>query len=101
MRPPVQKVSNCVSKKLRNFARGQMCTMQLPGCDRSGETTVMCHIRRFTNTGMAEKPHDFFAYHGCANCHRNEDKAGDDDFLRALIITQNRLYEAGLLGPRE
>jgi hypothetical protein len=91
------KTPRMVSAPLRNFAKGQPCTMQLPGCDGGGETTVLCHVRRFTNTGMSQKPHDLHAYHGCASCHRDEDTAGDDDFLRAMILTQTRVFEAGLV----
>ncbi|WP_226780303.1 nuclease domain-containing protein [Oceaniglobus trochenteri] len=94
---PGLKTPRAVSAPLRQFARGQRCTMQLPGCDGGGETTVLCHVRRFTAAGMGQKPHDFHAYHGCAYCHANEGTAGDDDILRAMVLTQIRVFEAGLL----
>lgn len=81
-----------VSKKLRDFARGQDCTLMMPWCNRDPETTVLCHIRRPWLSGIASKPHDFFGYHGCSECHRREREAGDDDILRALTITQSRVY---------
>lgn len=96
--PPTSKPAKLVSKLIRDFAKGQPCAMQLPGCDGGGETTVLCHVRRFGYAGMAQKPHDTWAYHGCASCHASEDRAGDDDFLRAISITQSRLIAAGLIG---
>ena len=67
--------------------------MRLPGiCNRDPETTVLCHIRRFSGAGIAQKPHDFIAYHGCSACHAAEAEAGDDDLLHALIETQRRVY---------
>jgi len=81
-----------VSKKLREFARGQPCTLMMPWCNHDTETTVLCHIRRPWLSGIASKPHDFFGYHGCSDCHAREAEAGDDDILRALTQTQNRVY---------
>lgn len=98
--PTGQKAAKLVSKRIRDFAKGQPCTMQLPGCDGGGETTVLCHVRRFGYAGMAQKPHDTWAYHGCARCHAMQEigNAGDDDLLRAISITQSRLIDAGLIG---
>ena len=96
-----QRVPPYVSKKLRDFARGQDCTMQLPGiCNRNPETTVLCHIRAFGVAGVAMKPHDFFAWHGCSACHAHEKESGWDDLLRAMMLTQARVYaEFGTLTP--
>jgi hypothetical protein len=73
----------------------------LPGiCNRNPETTVLCHIRMFGHAGVSEKPHDFFGYHGCSDCHRHEKEAGYDDLLRALMTTQARVYaHFGTLNP--
>ena len=100
---PQTKTPQCVSKSIRNSARGQPCTLRLPGCDGGGETTVLCHIRRFGWAGVAQKPHDFLAVYGCASCHALMDSrdpaapCGDDDILRALGETLSSLYAAGLL----
>lgn len=89
-----------VSETLRKFARGQECTMRMPWCNRDPETTVLCHVRAFGIAGTAEKPHDFFAWHGCSECHRREKDAGWDDVLRAMIVTQGRVFrEFGTLTP--
>lgn len=91
------KPKPCKSKALRDFARGQECTLRLPGCNRNQETTVLCHIRQKGFNGVGQKPLDFFGYHGCSECHRLEAEAGYDDLLRAMMETQTRLYNAGLL----
>ena len=43
------------------------------------------------------KPLDIFGYHGCSECHRRESEAGSDDIQRAMMETQTRLYEVGLI----
>jgi hypothetical protein len=95
-----QKVPPYVSKKLRDFARGQDCTLQLEGiCNRNPETTVMCHIRAFGMSGIAMKPPDYHAVFACSACHdaldRRGTKAGVEwsEILRALMQTQQRVYE--------
>ena len=96
-----QRVPSFKSQKLLDFAEGKDCTMQLPGiCNRNPETTVLCHIRAFGMAGVAMKPHDFFAWHGCSACHAHEKEAGWDDLLRAMMLTQARVYaEFGTLTP--
>lgn len=89
----IPKTKPFVSKTLRDFARGQDCTLNLEGSRCDPETVVLCHIRAFGIAGMAQKPHDFFAYHGCAECHAREKDAGWDELFRAMIKTQSRVYE--------
>ena len=86
-----------VSKAIRDFARGQECALQMPWCTRDPETVVHCHVRMSGIVGIGQKPPDFMGYHGCAECHRREKEAGNDDILRALLITQHRLWFAGIL----
>ena len=90
--PLGQKVPSYESPKLRRFAMGKECTLRMPWCNHDPDTTVLCHIRRPYVAGIASKPHDFFGYHGCFECHRRESEAGDDDILRALMLTQARVY---------
>ena len=54
---------------LRKRARGQPCTVRLPGCDGGGETTVLAHIRYAGTGGMGMKPLDIQAVCACASCH--------------------------------
>lgn len=94
------KVKPYTSPKLRMFAKGKTCALAMPWCNHDPETTVLCHVRAFGIAGMAQKPHDFFAYHGCSECHRREKEAGWDDILRAMMITQKRVFdEFGSLTP--
>ena len=91
------KATPWVSSPIRRFARGQACTLRMPWCNNDHETTVLCHIRVAGFNGWGMKPLDIFGYHGCSECHRRESEAGNDDIQRAMMETQTRLYEAGLI----
>lgn len=97
--PLGQKVRRFVSAEWRKSARGKPCTLNLPGCDGGGETTVLCHLRLFSQAGIGQKSHDFCAVYGCANCHRllDQDREawGYDDVLRALLKTLDWHYREG------
>jgi hypothetical protein len=82
-----------VSEKLRKFAKGQPCQMQGPWCNGDNETTVLCHVRRGAGAGTNQKPHDFWGYHGCSECHAHEDTATDGDLLDAIRRTQYAVFE--------
>lgn len=57
------------SKALRDSARGQCCTLQIPGiCNGNPETTVLCHLPSNTH-GMGYKSDDYWAVFGCSSCH--------------------------------
>lgn len=96
-----------MSKKLRDFARGQECALRLfPYCNWDPATTVLAHLPHFDH-GMAKKGPDEWAVHACHACHDLIDgrrKVSDISpleleraKLRALSITQARLKEAGLM----
>lgn len=55
---------------LTRAARGQGCTVWLPGCqfDRA-ETVVLAHLRLPGFCGVGQKPADWLAAHCCASCH--------------------------------
>ncbi len=98
--PMGQKTAMFFSQKLRNFAEGQPCTMLSEWCNHDPTTVVLCHSRRRTGTGTAQKPHDFWAYHGCSECHRNEDKIEDRELYDAIRRTQWRVFaEFGTMTP--
>ena len=82
------KTTMFVSKKLRKFAEGQECQMKSDWCSGDNETVVLCHSRRRAGAGMAQKPHDFWGYHGCASCHANEHKLEDRELFDAIRRTQ-------------
>ncbi|MDG1315018.1 MAG: DUF1364 family protein [Flavobacteriaceae bacterium] len=94
---PNFKEHRVVSKSLRDFARNQECTLQMPWCNHDTETTVHCHVRKYGLTGLGQKPTDIHGFHACSECHRRESEAGDDDILRAVFITQIRLIQEGII----
>ena len=81
-----------MSKVLRNFAKGQECQMKSKWCNGNPATTVLCHSRRRAGAGMAQKPHDFWGYHGCSDCHANEHLAEDGELYDAIRRTQDIVY---------
>jgi len=98
--PSGQKVEIFVSPKLRKFAKGKECQMKSEWCIGNPETTSLCHSRRHTGTGMAQKPHDFWGYHGCSGCHANEHKVEDRELYDAIRRTQWAVYaHFGTLTP--
>ena len=95
-----------VSPAIRRSARGQPCTLRVPGiCSGDPEQTVGAHLRMFNTAGMGQKPDDLHMVDACANCHAALDNRarwaelalGYDDILRALIETQRRRRAAGLI----
>lgn len=63
-----------MSAALRKAARGQSCTVWLPGChfDRA-ETVVLAHLRLPGFCGVGQKPADWLAAHCCFACHQHVD----------------------------
>lgn len=92
-----------MSKKTKDSARGEDCSLRLTQCS-SIETTCLCHIGRIR--GMAIKCSDNFAVYACSNCHDiidgrtpsvfNSDELSTEK-LRALEETQEKLINKGLL----
>ena len=91
-------------KKLRNSARGEECTLRIPGvCCGDPETTVLAHVGR--RRGMGMKCHDTFAVYACHACHdaidgRNRNYSRRELcqwILDALEETQERMREKGLM----
>ena len=57
--------------KIRESARGEECTIRLPGvCNFNRETTVLCHSNQLSDgKGMGLKAPDHCAAYGCSACH--------------------------------
>jgi len=86
------------SAKIRQSARGEVCTLRQDGCGRYPDSTVFCHL----NTpfkGMGLKSPDLFGVYGCYHCHLLLDsgQVPKEDQLRALIETQYKLLNKGLI----
>ena len=62
------KLQRIKSDKVRKYARGQRCTMRLPGvCRDRVDTVVLCHLN---GAGWALKCDDIGeAFFACAECH--------------------------------
>ncbi|MNO23696.1 hypothetical protein D3C76_135020 [compost metagenome] len=90
-----------VSRKLRDSARGQDCTLRLAGCRFNPEYTVLCHLP-VGQKGIGMKSPDLFACFGCDVCHgiidgRMPGEFTHADLLRAMTETQMRWMEMGLI----
>ena len=96
------------SKKYRDAARDQDCTMRLPGCQNNTETTVLAHRN---GAGMATKHSDHDAADMCQYCHdcfdgrSNIEGMGREDtmvtaganFKRARLATIINRIERGII----
>lgn len=92
-----------ISTKLRNSARGQDCTFQIPGvCCHDPERTSLAHIRDETK-GLSNKADDYSAAFACDRCHESIDHhklpRADELYycLRAMQRTWRVWIESGLI----
>lgn len=86
------------SKKIRESARGEDCTLRVSPQCQDGETVVFCHLNTpFKGVGI--KSPDLFGIYGCFFCHQLLDSSKVDyqDQQRALFETQYKLYQKGLI----
>ena len=90
------------SKKIRDSARGESCTLQTPVCNGDNNTVVLCHAP-CENKGIASKSDDFWGAFGCSACHDFQDrnvaviKERQFYWMRGIYRTQKRLIEKGLI----
>lgn len=94
-------MTRVVSKKLRDSARDQTCTLRLQGCGYDDGTVVLAHLP-CGQKGIGMKGPDVIACFACDSCHSIIDgrKRGEyetADLLRALAETQVHWIERGLL----
>lgn len=72
--------------KLRDAARGQQCTVRIPGiCNGNPETTVLAHYRLAGTCGMGMKPIDLAGAHCCSDCHDAVDGRSKTAFRRETL----------------
>lgn len=91
-----------VSKKLRDSARGQQCTLRLYGCLYNPDTVVLCHVPGTGMKGTGMKTLDVCAVFGCYNCHaiidgRKDGEWSYKDIVRALAETWAKWIELGIV----
>lgn len=94
------KPTPIISKKIRQSAKDESCTLRLVGiCNGNRETTVFAHINS-ARKGIGNKSLDLHGVYACNACHSALDAGKVDalDQLRALIETQIRLVQKGLIG---
>lgn len=104
------KASRPKSTPIRRSARGEDCTLMIPGvCNCDPETVVLCHSNRLADgKGMGLKAPDTEAAYGCSCCHDVLDGRRplpgwmtrdqlDATFDRARAITQAKLKQKGLM----
>ncbi len=101
----LNKPTKIRSKKIRESAQGEQCTLRIPGiCNHNNETVVLCHVNS-SSKGIANKSHDIHGVYACSSCHDCMDgRIGQDmklykqeEILRALLETQNRMIQKGLI----
>jgi hypothetical protein len=92
-----------ISTKLRNSAKGELCTFAIPGvCNHDSQTTVLCHAPSETK-GMGNKGPDYHAAFGCYACHEALDQhrfAKEDElrfWLRGIERTHAVWINRGLI----
>ena len=93
-----QKPTKIRSSKIRASAKGESCTLRIPSvCNHNNETVVFAHVN--ANKGTGTKGHDIHGFYSCSSCHSATDagRVSDSDILRALMETQIKLYEKGLI----
>lgn len=105
----LQKNNPIRSRRIREAARGQPCTIRLPGvCNYNDETTVFCHFS-YASSGMGMKPSDLSGAFGCAKCHDAVDgrvssflydEAVEWCKARGMAETWGRLVELGIVTIR-
>ena len=95
------------SQKIRDSARGEKCTLCIPGvCNYDPETTVYAHLPD-ESKGMGLKADDICGCYSCSSCHDVLDHRNSawryvlqdmQWFMRrAMIRTWRRLIEKGII----
>lgn len=86
------------SKKIRDSARGETCSLRVSNYCRDDETVVFAHLNS-NYRGVGLKSPDLFGVYACYNCHTALDacRVVASEQLRALQETQMKLYEKGLI----
>jgi len=73
--------------KIRQSAKGETCTFNLPGvCNHNPETVVLCHAPH-PDKGMGIKGPDSWAAYGCSNCHAEMDGQTHRYFHGVMVET--------------
>jgi len=95
------------SEAIKKAARGESCTLRVPGvCNENPETVVACHSNFHEDGGgMGMKSEDIYVAFGCSDCHdyidgrigRPSKDELRDIFHRGMKRTWHRLIELGII----
>lgn len=96
--------------KIRQSARGEDCTINLPGvCNYNLESVVWAHSNRYEHgKGMGLKAKDEHGAYACYDCHMTYDRQRkrpehlslenvEDAFTMAMIKSRQILKDKGLI----
>jgi hypothetical protein len=92
-----------IIKAIRDSARGEVCTLRTAWCNHDVTTVVFCHGPRLGTAGTGQKVDDWWGAYGCSECHEAVDQhritglQGGLMWLHAILTTQRRLYEKGIM----
>lgn len=79
------------SKKIRQSAKGETCTLQIAGvCNHNPDTVVYCHLPDESN-GMGKKSDDVSGCYGCSECHNFLDGRLRTPELRHFSLSKGEL----------
>lgn len=99
----LQKNKPLRSKKLRDSARGEECTMNSILCNFDPETVVLCHSNSHKHgKGLSIKADDRESFYGCSRCNYwFDDVAASKEVKEAMYekakeITHGRMRAKGL-----
>jgi hypothetical protein len=81
-----------VSKKLRDSARGQECTLRLHCCNENAATTVLAHLPSPVK-GMGNKGDDWHAVFACSSCHHALDMRLVPGIERFIVHALRRTHK--------
>ena len=73
--------------KIRDSARGENCTIRLPGiCNHNPQTVCWCHGNgSAAGKGIGMKSNDLLGAYGCSACHDVYDRRVPTDIPRAEV----------------
>ena len=88
------------SKKVRNSARSESCTLRFyQVCNDNPDTVIFAHVG--SQGGMGMKCGDNFGVYACSSCHTKIDtdpkSKNAADIMRALEETQQKLIDKELM----
>lgn len=96
-------MTGMISTKLRQSAKGQPCTLMIPGvCCCDTETTVLAHLYPLGRSMGAKSP-DYLACFACSECHEHMDQhrlsKPEELFFafRAMALTWANWISRGLI----